>query len=257
MSMEKRKIFLVISLILVVVGGWVFVDGDEEVELETEEAKTYIGNLTIRSSNSEEGWHLSYETDDSSGEIKKINIKNEDISCLGDPDSCGGFFQKDENLAGSRVELEGAIKDNFLQLKNIEFLEDKGCNFDLTHFNAEEEDFDNYTVDFSTNPDAEEFRARIDKEVEKGPNFAGRYVYAEWGCGSSCGAGAIVDPESGEIVEFGILNSHGVDFQKDSRLLIVNPPKDLKYLEDSDLLEGKTTKYFLMSDEGLLLLCEK
>ena len=256
--MKNKKVFLVISLILIIVIGWIFIDEGAEIEpLNEEEIVSYRGNLIIKNPGLEEGWHLSYQEEGSPGLVKRLSFESEEVNCFGQPDSCSRFFQEVEDLAGARVEVSGDLKDNFLELKSIEFLEDEDCNFNFDHFPTEKEVLDNYIVDFSTNPDAEEFRTRITEKVEEGPNFAGRYVYVEWGCGARCGAGAVVDPESGEIVEFGILNSHGVDYELESKLLIVNPPSSLEYLDEGMLLEEEVTQYFLMSDEGLFLLCEK
>lgn len=43
------------------------------------------------------------------------------------------------------------------------------------------------------------FRTRIVEGAAKGPNFAGRYTIAEWGCGASCAAFVIVDAKTGAV----------------------------------------------------------
>lgn len=45
------------------------------------------------------------------------------------------------------------------------------------------------------------YRTTIRTEAEKGPNFAGRYTVALWGCGSSCIGAALVDEQTGEVFE--------------------------------------------------------
>lgn len=45
------------------------------------------------------------------------------------------------------------------------------------------------------------YRTMIRVEAEEGPNFAGRYKVALWGCGSSCNGGALVDEKTGEIFD--------------------------------------------------------
>ena len=46
-----------------------------------------------------------------------------------------------------------------------------------------------------------EYRTMIQTEAEKGPNFAGHYTVALWGCGSSCLQGALIDEKTGEIFD--------------------------------------------------------
>jgi hypothetical protein len=74
----------------------------------------------------------------------------------------------------------------------------------------------------------------IRMQAEEGPNFAGRYTVALWGCGSSCNGGALVDEKTGEVLalpfshigadpgRFGdgtvAFRDKMVSFRKDSRL---------------------------------------
>ena len=88
---------------------------------------------------------------------------------------------------------------------------------------------------FST-PGQRRFRTVIRDWMKKGPNFAGHYTIAEWGCGTGCEQIAIVDDESGRVYDgpFGILprgliclganveeHKTGISYHADSRLLIV------------------------------------
>jgi hypothetical protein len=84
------------------------------------------------------------------------------------------------------------------------------------------------------------FRTRIREGAKGGPNFAGHYAIAEWGCGSSCISIAVVDEKTGAVYDgpfviLGYIPVHvypdvptvdsidqlGVKFKLDSRLLIV------------------------------------
>ena len=51
------------------------------------------------------------------------------------------------------------------------------------------------------------FRTQIREAARKGPNFAGHYTIAEWGCGTSCVSLAVIDAETGVVHEgpFGAL----------------------------------------------------
>jgi len=74
------------------------------------------------------------------------------------------------------------------------------------------------------------FRTRIREGAAKGPNFAGHYTIATWGCGMGCVSIAIVDAKDGRIYDapFTAL-AWGVPMMKDS----VEP---LAYKLDSRLL---------------------
>jgi hypothetical protein len=92
------------------------------------------------------------------------------------------------------------------------------------------------------------FRTRIREGAARGPNFAGHFTIAVWGCGSSCVSFALVDAKTGEVFHapFGILESvsmlgyddirpdakhadvMGLKYQQDSRLLIARGCPDEK-----------------------------
>lgn len=77
-------------------------------------------------------------------------------------------------------------------------------------------------VDLS-NPDARAMRTRLSEGAAEGPNFAGRLTYVEWGCGSGCQSGAVVDAGTGRVVSLPEPMSNGASFRLDSRLLVLNP----------------------------------
>lgn len=62
---------------------------------------------------------------------------------------------------------------------------------------------------------------------EKAP-FAGHYTFIQWGCGSPCQMAVIVDKRTGKIYEAPSA-SLGYSYQKDSRMLIINPPDSLGF----------------------------
>ena len=95
-----------------------------------------------------------------------------------------------------------------------------------------------------------QYRTAIREAVAKGPNFAGHYTIARWGCGAGCIGGAVVDLKTGTVLDLpfqvvvsgiaGLSYADGTDmsspsfepieFRADSRLLIVRgcPDEDLK-----------------------------
>lgn len=83
------------------------------------------------------------------------------------------------------------------------------------------------------------FRTRIREGAQEGPNFAGHYTIAQWGCGAGCVSMASIDAVDGKIyrapfqvLSWELLNYEGrhpsngddfepLDFKTGSRLLIV------------------------------------
>jgi hypothetical protein len=79
------------------------------------------------------------------------------------------------------------------------------------------------------------FRTEIRDWAQKGPNFAGHYTVAEWGCGAGCAQFVVVDNRSGTVYEgpfgglpnslvcFGDLDvdHSGIDYHDNSSLLVV------------------------------------
>ncbi|EEF56997.1 hypothetical protein [Pedosphaera parvula] len=88
------------------------------------------------------------------------------------------------------------------------------------------------TVDLSSHAQARRYRTQLRKQAAEGPNFAGHYKNAIWGCGSSCAAFAIIDSQSGRVYfppELPYVtythwagDDYGLQFRIDSRLLILH-----------------------------------
>ena len=79
-------------------------------------------------------------------------------------------------------------------------------------------------------PHARMFRTILRVEAAQGPNFAGHYTLATWGCGSGCRGLAIVDARTGTIhyvpqtlfiLRAPFQEEESVQFRLDSRLLTV------------------------------------
>lgn len=66
------------------------------------------------------------------------------------------------------------------------------------------------------------FKTRLIEASRQAPNFAGKYVVAEWGCGSNCQHFMIIDLEAGTVTD-GFTTSWGIKYQVDSTLLVVHP----------------------------------
>lgn len=72
------------------------------------------------------------------------------------------------------------------------------------------------------------YRTVIRIQASKGPNFAGHYTLAKWGCGSPCVKFVIIDARSGTVYDpgltFGCANKNGLEasvkFKLSSRLIV-------------------------------------
>ena len=92
-------------------------------------------------------------------------------------------------------------------------------------------------VNLSSDPDAYMFRTQLRRQAADGPNFAGHYKIAIWGCGTSCQQFAIIDSQNGRVFFPPVLpyvtfvqwdgTNAGLQFRIDSNLLILHgSPKE-------------------------------
>lgn len=101
------------------------------------------------------------------------------------------------------------------------------------------------------------FRTKIREAAAKGPNFAGHFTVAEWGCGSGCASFEIVDAITGKAFDppfktlampfvAGGRDYQGLVYRLDSRLLILDgcPEED----------EQKCGTYYYAWEKGELKL---
>ena len=67
------------------------------------------------------------------------------------------------------------------------------------------------------------YRTMIREGAKQGPNFAGHYTIAGWGCGSSCAGFAIVDAITGKTFDtpFKYYEMEEISYNLNSRLLIL------------------------------------
>ena len=74
------------------------------------------------------------------------------------------------------------------------------------------------------------FRTRIRGAAKKTPNFAGHFILEQWGCGTECQMGVLIDARTGDLSWLPI-SGWGVMHRTDSNLLIVNPvPPNMGYV---------------------------
>ncbi len=80
--------------------------------------------------------------------------------------------------------------------------------------------------------EARMFRTELRRQAARGPDFAGHYTLALWGCGAGCANGAVIDARSGRVsfLPFSfedvwdggrIVCGHGSSFDVTSELLVI------------------------------------
>lgn len=123
-------------------------------------------------------------------------------------------------------------------------------------------------LDLKSNRTARMYQAILREEVSRGPNFAGNYRLAVWGCGSSCAMFAVVNLRTGRVItpeSFSVTSGvyffvdvqkafpysqsqYGLfGFRKDSRLLVITGD-----LDEDESREGAF--YFVLDGERLRLI---
>ncbi len=87
----------------------------------------------------------------------------------------------------------------------------------------------NAKIDLNSHKLGQRFRTVI-KDAYNNENalFAGHYSLATWGCGSPCQQSLLIDRRDGKIYDSPPA-SGGYEFQKNSRMLLINPPDSLGY----------------------------
>lgn len=82
-------------------------------------------------------------------------------------------------------------------------------------------------LNLESHAEAKNFRTRLQKAIQKAPNFAGHFVFTAWGCGASCLMPAIINVKTGDVYfpDFVVIydpNKEPFEFKPNSRLLIIH-----------------------------------
>jgi len=150
--------------------------------------------------------------------------------------NCNNATQEKNNVEKSVVNSEAQTND---ELKVIEQNENAEAETDVeTQTNYFDKIyFDNFCVpvlhpgesfvtkplDWNSNPDAKMFKTRITEAYKIGKiNFAGHFITAIFGCGSSCIMGFMIDVETGKIYNLPLGESNSCLFADDRALYIEN-----------------------------------
>jgi len=100
-------------------------------------------------------------------------------------------------------------------------------------------------VDFSRDPWYKTYYTMITTQVDEGPNFAGHYTFASWGCGTECLNYVIVDTITGKIAYIPPEKLHRQypSYNVKSNIIVMNPKEDYR-----DLI-GKTLEEIIVNEQ--------
>lgn len=125
-------------------------------------------------------------------------------------------------------------------------------------------------LDLVSNPIGPKFKTRITEAYTGKPNFSGHYTLASWGCGRECMAFVVIDNTTGRISGDYISenltdghSAHGMDFNLESNLIIINPteetsPNFFQSLDEhqknvlKENIDTYPTKYFKWEGNNLI-----
>lgn len=104
-------------------------------------------------------------------------------------------------------------------------------------------------------PQARRFRTLLRDEAARGPNFAGHYTVARWGCGAGCISWAIIDARGGRVwfAPFTVAPAcaddsdaclPSLEFRPDSELMVISGARN----------EQGAGRYFYRWHAGVLTL---
>lgn len=175
-------------------------------------------NMWPKLSKYEENWVIYMM--EKYGGIKKIDIDPSgvyQITGIFDGSDCDLYNQKNNNnnqvcipkMIVNKIEKVGSIP-SFEKYPIIEKVENYSAELNLT-----------------SHPQAKIFKSVLSNAYSKGPNFAGHYTIATWGCGSPCQLVAVMDHKDGQVFFFPHSTQVGSNFKLDSNLLITNPSEVL------------------------------
>lgn len=154
------------------------------------------------------------------GGIKKLDIDPSgvyQITGIFDGSDCGLYNQKGNN--NDQVCIPKVIVNKIEKADSIPSFEKYPIIEKAKNYSAE--------LDLTSHPQAKKFKTVLSNVYSKGPNFAGHYTIATWGCGSTCQLVAVMDHKDGKVFFPPYGTQVGSDFKLNSNLLITNPPEVL------------------------------
>lgn len=110
-------------------------------------------------------------------------------------------------------------------------------------------------LNLESHPRGFEFKTLITETYKSGPNFAGHYTVVEWGCGTGCQNHVIVDNLTGNIIKDEIASNYGIEYRKDSRLLVARMAENwlAEFGCDDELPSNLAFEYFQVAKDQPML----
>jgi hypothetical protein len=116
-------------------------------------------------------------------------------------------------------------------------------------------------VDLKSHAVAKRFYTHHKNALEKGVNFAGKYVISEWDFTNMGLMFAVIDAETGQVYPFPYVVDWDYDFRIDSNLIIINPKDTMPTFSSGGDIDcgakwysNMKSYYFLFEDEEFKLL---
>ena len=137
---------------------------------------------------------------------------------------------------GQRIAITLDKKDNIAVLKVGAFAHPLICESKLPEFvdhKIKVSKAKSRPINFRSHKDARMFRTRLRRAARGKANFAGHFIYANWGCGTSCLFGAIINTRTGDVyfpkelagmsLDYGETDDEveTLQFKRNSRLFII------------------------------------
>lgn len=204
---------------------------------------------------------ITLESDD--GELSTIAVPSMGLPLCDAADSIADVYMIE---AGARIEVRGIVdgngsivpcesSDHYLRVMG----EEENEIPDFEEFPVSEVDMfagAPAPVDLSSSSIGQTFRTRLTEGAKEGPNFAGSFTVVEWGCGTMCAQFAIVDARDGTIYSIPWGYEAGLEYQLDSRLLVINPLEDINEIYPDPMLMPNwlRTQYYEWTGQELKLV---
>lgn len=154
------------------------------------------------------------------GGIKKFDINSSAIyQIIGIFDGSDCAFYDQKYMSNNQVCIPKVIVERIEKIGSIPSFEKYPVTEKPGKYSAD--------LDLASHPQAKIFKSVLSSAYSKGPNFAGHYTIATWGCGSPCQLVAVMDHKNGKVFFLPHSTQVGSDFKLDSNLFITNPPEVL------------------------------
>ena len=101
--------------------------------------------------------------------------------------------------------------------------------------------------------EAVDYKTRLDAALQQLPEFAGEYVAATWGCGTSCTVTSFVNKRTGKLLNESFGGESGpfiVKYKLDSNLLVAQGP----VIDDQEKEIGYAAYFYVLENDNLKLI---